>query len=129
MLCRFFSAVAHCYIWENLKVPNKRLEEAVKAVLLLYGPWLELAEGKSVYPPWLPVDGKEATYMAHALVGVLAFFHRCCHDTWNVNVLSLVWQHYFLKYVWTDPPEYVAAAVQTALGTLPWSQFSLLWTT
>lgn len=123
VLCRFFSAVAHCYIWENLKVPNECLEEAVKAVLQLYGPWLELAEGKSVYPPWLPVDGKEATYMAHTLVRVLAFFHRCCHDTWNVNVLSLVWQHYFLKYVWTDPPEYVAAAMQTALGTLPWSQF------
>lgn len=123
-LCRLFSAVAHCYVWENLKVPNDRLEEAVKAVLQLYAPWLELTEGKSVCVPWLPGDGKEAGYMMHSLVAVLDFFHRCCHDTRNVNILSLVWQHYFLKYVWTDPPEYVTAAVQAALGALPWSQFS-----
>lgn len=124
VLPRFFTVIAHCYIWEYLKAPNENLQEAAKTVLLLYGPWLELSDGKSMYVPWLPGDAEEAACMANSLATVLAFFHRCCHDTWNVNVLSLVWQHYFVKYVWTDPPDYVIVAVQNAFGMLPWSHFS-----
>lgn len=124
VLPRFFAVTTHCYIWENVKAPNDNLQEAAKTVLLLYGPWLELSEGKSICAPWLPGDAKEAASMANSLAAALNFFHRCCHNTWNVNVLSLVWQHYFVKYVWTNPPEYVIVTLQAALGTLPWSQFS-----
>nr|XP_050045901.1 ectopic P granules protein 5 homolog [Dermacentor andersoni] len=124
VLPRFFAVTAHCYIWENLKAPDDNLQEAAKTVLLLYGPWLELSEGKSVCAPWLPGDTEEAAIMANSLAAALTFLHRCCHNTWNVNVLSLVWQHYFVKYVWTNPPEYVIVALQAALTSLPWSQFS-----
>ncbi|XP_077501047.1 ectopic P granules protein 5 homolog [Amblyomma americanum] len=123
VLPRFFSVIAHCYIWEKLKAPSANLQEAVNIVLRLYGPWLELTDGKSMCLPWLPGDTKDASCMADSLVTVLAFFPRCCQDAWNVNVLSFAWQHYFIKYVWTNPPEYITTAVQTAFATLPWSQF------
>uniref|UniRef100_A0A023GMB4 Uncharacterized protein n=1 Tax=Amblyomma triste TaxID=251400 RepID=A0A023GMB4_AMBTT len=124
VLPRFFSVIAHCYVWEKFKAPSDNLQEAAKAVFGLYGPWLELTDGKSMCLPWLPGDAKDAGCMADSLVTVLAFFHRCCQDTWNVNVLSLTWQHYFIKYVWTNPLEHITATVHAAFATLPWSQFS-----
>ncbi|XP_077496102.1 ectopic P granules protein 5 homolog [Amblyomma americanum] len=124
VLSRFFSLVIHCYLWEKVKSPKDDLQEAAKSVLHLYGPWLELAEGKSTCVPWMPENAGEVSLMADSLVGAIAFFHRCCHGVWNVNVMSLVWQHYFVKYVWTSPPQYIADSIQAALVRLPWLQFS-----
>lgn len=124
VLRHFFSVIAHTYIWKKVNSPKDNLQQAVKTVLQLYGPWLELTEDKNACAPWLPKDTDGALCMADSLVRALAFFHDCCCNVANISVMSLVWQHYFVKYVWPNPPKHIKDAVQVAFGKLPWSQFS-----
>ncbi|XP_050032007.2 ectopic P granules protein 5 homolog [Dermacentor andersoni] len=124
VLCHFFSVIAHAYIWKKVNSPKDNLQQAIKAVLQLYGPWLELTEDKNACAPWLPNDTDKALCMADSLVYALAFFHDCCCNVANINVMSSVWQHYFVKYVWTNPPKHITDTVQVAFDKLPWSKFS-----
>lgn len=120
----FFSIIVHNYIWKKVNSLKDDLQEAVKSVLQLYGPWLELTQETNAHVPWLPRDTGKAVHMAHSLVDALTFFHGRCCNVANISVMSLVWQHYFVKYVWTNPPQYITDTVQAAFYKLPWSQFS-----
>ncbi|KAL3199945.1 hypothetical protein MRX96_013428 [Rhipicephalus microplus] len=123
VLSNFFGIIVHAYIWKTVNSTKDNQQEAVKCVLQLYGPWLELAEDSHTHVPWLPKDTSKARQMAQSLIDGLAFFHSQCRNVASIRIMTLVWQHYFVKYVWTNPPQYITDAVQAAFQKLPWSQF------
>ncbi|KAH6922683.1 hypothetical protein HPB50_017635 [Hyalomma asiaticum] len=77
-------------------------------------------------PRWLTKHTPSRAVRSHLLVSLEMMLAKCGHDPeqTNINVMSLVWQHYFVKYVWTTLPQHVTDTVQAAFYKLPWSQFS-----
>lgn len=122
-LSLLLEVMAHCFVWEKLKLVDNQVPEAMTSIFELYSPWLELTDGKRIHAPWLLDESRDVAWMVDGFINVVDFFHRSCYATRDFNVLSRVWQRYFISYIWTSAPEYVVSTLQAALGRLPWTQF------
>uniref|UniRef100_A0A2R5LL19 Ectopic P granules protein 5 homolog n=1 Tax=Ornithodoros turicata TaxID=34597 RepID=A0A2R5LL19_9ACAR len=127
-LSTFFGLLSHCLVWEACKITSQQSPQHLATVLdsiyKMYGPWLELGEGRKAYPPWLPGEIEQVDIITSIFVASLHFFHETCSRMASFSVLSEVWQRCFTMYVWNDCPEYVASALYSKLGCLPWSDFT-----
>lgn len=128
-LSTFLGMVSHCLVWEACKVTNEQLPPQHFSTILdriykVYSPWLEPLEGKKTYPPWLPGEQDQVTFMTSTFIMCLKFFHETCSRVTGFLVLSEVWQRYFVSYVWNSCPDHVMSAVHSAFSCLPWTDFT-----